>query len=167
MEIISARCVTRSKCLPEQIKVGDQYLVATRSIYVDNNGDVYGQVYTLAQEPVGQLKMNHFVFENVVTDYTEEMVHFLFRTGLIKGGAPMMWATICCTADSIDIADSALDTGAFYRLDVDSVWQDNHQELHGNVYTISEKFLGQFPLRYFRVTKPLVLDWIKNKFCTK
>lgn len=84
MEIIFARCKTASTSLPKQIEIGRLYLVSVESIHKDSNDDVYGDVYDLHSKFIGRMKLDHFLFENVITGHQETMLTYLHRNKLIQ-----------------------------------------------------------------------------------
>ena len=50
------------KCISEDIgiKKDFQYLLDLASVWMDNDGDSYGTIYSLTEEHIGQKKLSHF-----------------------------------------------------------------------------------------------------------
>lgn len=52
-------CINERRGRPGQITVGKEYTIDRDSIYIDCDGDVYGEVY-LGKWCVGRMNLSHF-----------------------------------------------------------------------------------------------------------
>lgn len=56
-------CISKRDSLPNQLNVGDKYLIDRLTIWIDRDGDVYGFAYldkNNSPEYIGQVKLSHF-----------------------------------------------------------------------------------------------------------
>ena len=59
MDFMEVYCISERPGIT-QLKKGDFYTIKRDSIWIDADGDAYGQVYKIDGAYVGQLKLNHF-----------------------------------------------------------------------------------------------------------
>lgn len=55
---ISERTGSFTKICP--IKKGDFYYISRESIWIDCDGDAYGEVYSINNDYIGQMRLSHF-----------------------------------------------------------------------------------------------------------
>ena len=53
-------CIEKRESNINQIIEGDYYYIDRNSIWIDSDGDAYGEVYNDRGEDIGQLKLSHF-----------------------------------------------------------------------------------------------------------
>lgn len=53
-------CISVREKRPEQIKIGYPYLIDKTSIWLDVEGDAYGDVYDTQRNRVGHMLLSHF-----------------------------------------------------------------------------------------------------------
>lgn len=73
------RCISERKTNPEQIKVGLIYFIDEDSIYTDNEGDTYADVYSdrSKEHLVGKLLKKHFVrYQNLSCDNLSYYINY-------------------------------------------------------------------------------------------
>lgn len=57
-------CVSIRETYPEQIQIGQRYLMDKNDKYTDEDGDTYVAIYTMSGDNVGRLNISHFVDKN-------------------------------------------------------------------------------------------------------
>lgn len=53
-------CISVRDDVPNMITPGDPYLIDRSSIWLDSDGDAYGDVYEQTGRRVGQMRLSHF-----------------------------------------------------------------------------------------------------------
>jgi len=58
--MMPVRCISERSSRPNQITVGKAYLIDRNSIWIDNDGDVFGMIFNTDGSNIGQMKLSHF-----------------------------------------------------------------------------------------------------------
>lgn len=53
-------CISERDDVPNMIKVGNPYLIDRSSIWIDSDGDAFGDVYEQTGRRIGQMLLSHF-----------------------------------------------------------------------------------------------------------
>lgn len=53
-------CISERKSMPGQITVDEHYVLDRMTVYIDSDGDAYGEFYDANNNRVGNLMLSHF-----------------------------------------------------------------------------------------------------------
>lgn len=60
---IKVKCISERSSFKNQIIIGKVYIIDRDSLYIDNDGDIYIDVYEVNYNLIGRMNINHFVVD--------------------------------------------------------------------------------------------------------
>ena len=131
-------CISERETMPGQITVGEKYWIDRDSIFIDQDGDAYGTVYSTSESKrIGVLKLSHF--KSVHLNYDK------YGTGYDK----TMMMFVECISEAKE--SEYITVGRRYW--IDHIYIDQDGDAYGTVYFSTQSIFpvpGFFKLSHFK-----------------